>query len=138
MQNVNLDDEGEVATWTVLWFSPTKGSCKGCFRPAKGCTEDLPAEEESTVCVFDKLISNGKKLPAKAIKEAILVLKAAWVAEDNGCGSTCIECSENQEGEPMVRCECCGKTYHQCCAPGLHANNVNSWWCPGCIVTHGV
>ena len=138
MKKVTYDDDGNVATWTVQWYSATKGSAKGCFYAIRGSTDDLPAAQETTVCHFYKLISRGKKLPRKAIKEAIVVLQAAQAAEDNGCGAACVACNEEQEDEAFVQCECCSHTYHHCCAAGLNANNHTSWWCTSCSAAHAV
>ena len=122
----------------MRWYSATRGSAKGCFYPITNSSDVLPATEETTVCHFYDLISRGKKLPRKAIKEAILVLQRVQAAEENGCGAACVACNEAQEDEAFIHCECCSHTYHHCCAPGLTANNHTSWWCPSCSVAHAV
>jgi hypothetical protein len=135
---VNYTPDGALESWTVQWYGASKGSAKGCFYPIEGSTEELPAKPETLVCTFYKLISRGKKLPRKALKEAIIVLQTVQAAEENGCGAECVACGEHQEEEAVVHCECCSKTYHHCCAPGLNATNHCSWWCPSCSTAHGV
>lgn len=131
----NANDE--VVQWKVRWWSPSKGEhCgteKGSFQPLLGASylELINVDDETLVASTSRLVSNGKKLPASLVKEAVRVLQSAVVAEANG-EVRCNACHEDKDGEEMVSCGCCSRSYHLACTSAAKDTTRDEWWCPAC------
>lgn len=125
----------EVLQWKVRWFAPTDSRCneKSSFRLLSGSKylEVIDVDPEMLVAQTPRLIGDGKKLSAVAIKDAKAALQTAVTAEANG-EVCCNACNTDKADEELVACGCCHRCYHVHCAPGYGGHKTAEWWCNDC------
>ena len=88
-------------------------------------------DPEMLVAQTPRLIGDGKKLSAVAIKDAKAALRTAVMAEANG-EVLCNACHKDKADEELVACGCCRRCYHVHCAPGYEGHKSAEWWCTAC------
>jgi hypothetical protein len=130
----------EPVQWKVRWYAPTDRARneKSSFHYLSGpqFVEVLDVDPEMLVASATKLVGNNKKLPAPTIKDATKALRTAVLAEVNG-ELSCNACHKDVPGEQLLACGCCGRSYHEQCAPNFGNSRNAEWWCPTCSTNTG-